>query len=227
MVFVGGPRQVGKTTLAKNLLPISESGYLNWDIGSHREKILKHELPNTPIWFFDEIHKYSKWRDFLKGIYDQYQQIFSGESIETKRWSREYRQRLIQEDLVQLENVKKLEELELIMMRLPKLVGSPLSINALREDLQVSHNTVANGYLFLKDFMRFFDYRLLDLETASRKKSLRFKNMVGLHLLKWIQFEEDTKARGLELRYFRDIDRREVDFIITEKTCPIMAIECK
>ncbi|MCH9770270.1 MAG: DUF4143 domain-containing protein [Gammaproteobacteria bacterium] len=50
---------------------------------------------------------------------------------------------------------------------------------------------------------------------------------VAVHLLKWVQFEVDTKARDLELRYFRDVDRREVDFIITEDNQPIMAIECK
>lgn len=36
-----------------------------------------------------------------------------------------------------------------------------------------------------------------------------------------------TKARALELQYFRDIDGREVDFIITENDIPILAIECK
>ena len=43
MVFVSGPRQVGKTTLAKSLIsdPVS---YLNWDIPTHRETILKREL---------------------------------------------------------------------------------------------------------------------------------------------------------------------------------------
>src|SRR5687768_4906958 len=43
MVFLGGPRQVGKTTLAKRLLR-SQSGYFNWDFGEHREKILAMEF---------------------------------------------------------------------------------------------------------------------------------------------------------------------------------------
>ncbi|MGA1838999.1 MAG: hypothetical protein ACMUIU_00085 [bacterium] len=37
-----------------------------------------------------------------------------------------------------------------------------------------------------------------------------------MHLLKWVHYEQDTKGRDLELRYFRDIDGREVDFVITE-----------
>lgn len=69
MVFVGGPRQVGKTTLAKSFLK-DPKAYLNWDVPEHRELILKRELPSNPLWVFDEIHKYRLWRNFLKGIYD-------------------------------------------------------------------------------------------------------------------------------------------------------------
>jgi len=43
MVFISGPRQVGKTTLAKSIIP-DDTSYLNWDIPSHRESILKREL---------------------------------------------------------------------------------------------------------------------------------------------------------------------------------------
>ena len=57
MVFVAGPRQVGKTTL--NLaLPGARDGYLIWEIPDHRERILRRRMPPTEFWFFDEIHKY-------------------------------------------------------------------------------------------------------------------------------------------------------------------------
>src|SRR5713101_3619706 len=69
MVFVAGPRQVGKTTLAKSV-PGGPAGYLNWDIAEHRERLLRRELPATPLWVFDEIHKYRRWRNYLKGLYD-------------------------------------------------------------------------------------------------------------------------------------------------------------
>jgi hypothetical protein len=46
----------------------------------------------------------------------------------------------------------------------------------------------------------------------------RFENLVASHLLKWVHFQIDTRGRELELRYFRDIDGREVDFVVTE-TC--------
>jgi len=69
MVFVAGPRQVGKTTMAQRL-PGADTGHLNWDVAEHREHILKRELPIAPIWIFDEIHKYRSWRNYLKGFYD-------------------------------------------------------------------------------------------------------------------------------------------------------------
>ena len=55
----------------------------------------------------------------------------------------------------------------------------------------------------------------------------RFENMVACHLLKWVHYEQDTKGRYVELRYFRDTDAREVDFVITERNRPIMLVECK
>src|SRR5437867_13294943 len=69
MVFVAGPRQVGKTTLARSL-PGAGAGYLNWDVAEHRERILRRELPAAGLWIFDEIHKYRPWRNYLKGLYD-------------------------------------------------------------------------------------------------------------------------------------------------------------
>lgn len=69
MVFVAGPRQVGKTTLARSLLGASP-GYLSWDVAEHRDHILRGELPASRLWVFDEIHRYRSWRGLLKGLYD-------------------------------------------------------------------------------------------------------------------------------------------------------------
>jgi predicted AAA+ superfamily ATPase len=46
-------------------------------------------------------------------------------------------------------------------------------------------------------------------------------------LLKWVHFEQDTAGRELDLRYFRDVDRREVDFVVTERGRPIKLVERK
>ena len=67
MVFVAGPRQVGKTTLALALRGAS-AGYRNWDVAEHRASILKRELPPGRLWVLDEVHKYRPWRNLLKGL---------------------------------------------------------------------------------------------------------------------------------------------------------------
>ncbi len=72
MVFIIGPRQVGKTFLAKEIAKqYDEVIYLNYDNISDREDIKKMHWPkNTDLLIFDEIHKMTEWKNFLKGIYD-------------------------------------------------------------------------------------------------------------------------------------------------------------
>ena len=301
MVFVAGPRQVGKTTMVQ-MISDSEKGYLNWDIPEHREKILKRELPDEKLLIFDELHKYRSWRNYLKGLYDKIGRDrkilvtgsarldyyrFGGDSLqgryhflrlhplsvaelkiktvpdlkhllncsgfpepffyssktEVRRWSREYRTRLIQDDIRSLENVKDLGNIELLCLRLPELVGSPLSINSLREDLQVSHKTVSNWLMILErlyGIIRISPFgapkiRAVKKEqkhyhydwTLVKDESKRFENMVALHLLKWIHYMQDIEGRDFEFRYFRDIDGREVDFVIMEDLQPVYFIEAK
>ena len=55
----------------------------------------------------------------------------------------------------------------------------------------------------------------------------RFENMVACHLLKWVDHRQDTLGHDVELRYFRDTDGREVDFVVTERNRPVLIVECK
>jgi predicted AAA+ superfamily ATPase len=74
MVFVGGPRQVGKTTLATSLIKNyhdGHPGYLNWDNELSRKTIQKLDWSKEePLIIFDEIHKRKGWQGFVKGIWD-------------------------------------------------------------------------------------------------------------------------------------------------------------
>ncbi len=87
MIFLSGPRQVGKTTVARMLgETFPDNQYFNWDNRIHREIILKGpdaistELgldrlqAGLPLCVFDELRKYRDWRDFLKGFFDQYEE---------------------------------------------------------------------------------------------------------------------------------------------------------
>jgi len=72
MVFLTGPRQVGKTSLALSIAEEQElSVYLNYDNFSHRDVIRKAAwLPETRLLILDELHKMENWKNYLKGIYD-------------------------------------------------------------------------------------------------------------------------------------------------------------
>ena len=50
---------------------------------------------------------------------------------------------------------------------------------------------------------------------------------MACHLLKWVHHQQDTQGRDLELRFFRDVDGREVDFVVLEDRRPIQFVECK
>ena len=63
--------------------------------------------------------------------------------------------------------------------------------------------------------------------TVVRDNPARFENLVACHLQKWVHYEQDTAGRDLDLRYFRDPQRREVDFVVLEGCQPLLLVECK
>ncbi len=85
MAFLVGPRQVGKTTISKQIQKdFKESIYLNWDVINDRQTILSGQTfikdifplhilrDQKPLIIFDEIHKYKHWKNYLKGFFDLY-----------------------------------------------------------------------------------------------------------------------------------------------------------
>lgn len=300
MVFVGGPRQVGKTTFSKSLY--KTYGYLNWDEVAHREMILQNKLPPEKLIVLDEIHKYRLWRNWIKGKFDTLKDehqflvtgsarldlyrfggdslqgryfyyrlhpfsvdelgiknkkefldlmnlsgfpepFLSGKERDYKRWSKDYRSRLVRDDITSLERIDDLGSLELLMMRLPDLVGSPLSVNSLREDLQKSFKAVARWIEILE--RTYGIYRLPPFGGPKIKavkkeqkhyhydwalpndESKKLENIVAGHLLKFCHFKEDTEGDTFELRYFRDSEEREVDFVVVRNRSPLFFIEVK
>ena len=86
MIFLVGPRQAGKTTLAKQIAgTFANNLYFNWDIPDHRTKFIANRTffeeverkdASHPLIVLDEIHKYKDWKNYLKGIYDQFHDQF-------------------------------------------------------------------------------------------------------------------------------------------------------
>ena len=307
MVFIGGPRQVGKTTLALSFLsePNAKSpAYFNWDDISDRPKLLRGEFPpSEKIIILDEIHKFARWRNLVKGFFDKNkgelsflitgsarldyyskggdslqgryhyyrlhpfslgeldakptkdnldlllkfggfpEPLFKAEEKFWRRWQRERLQRVIYDDIRDLESVKEISLLELLASELPNRVGSPLSVKNLKELLQVAHETVER---WLKIFERMYycfripPYGPPKVRAVRKEQKLylwdwslveepgpRFENFIASQLLKYCHFIEDTEGYRMELRFLRDTDKREIDFVVLKDRKPMFAVECK
>ena len=73
MVFIGGPRQVGKTTLARTLVGahFKETAYFNWDKKQERRQMMAAQWPGSAeLIILDELHKFKGWKRLIKGEYD-------------------------------------------------------------------------------------------------------------------------------------------------------------
>ena len=338
MAFVAGPRQVGKTTLAKHLLSLvaADSFYFNWDIESHRKAIIKNP---EEFWQvsglvsskgkqrigLDEIHKYPRWKRFLKGLYDArgrdleiivtgsgrldiYQRggdslfgryhlyhlhpftlgeyirenrqtvsppgefwekvksaktpagakeglidletltgfpepLFSGSEARLRRWRRSHQTLVVREDLRDLTRIREIGLIETLVALLPERIGSPLSVNSLREDLGVNFMTVQGWLEALGRLYYLFNIRpyagrlartlrreektyLFDF-TAIENSGSRFENLIALHLNKLCDAWTDWGYGDFVLHYVRDREKREVDFLITENQKPYALVEAK
>jgi len=169
--------------------------------------------------------------------------LFKTEEKFWRRWQRERLQRVIYDDIRDLETVKEISLLELLALELPHRVGSPLSVKNLKELLQVAHETVER---WLKIFERMYHcFRISPfgppkVRAVKKEQKLylwdwsmieeagpRFENFIASQLLKYCQFIEDTEGYRMELRFLRDTDKREIDFVVIKDGKPEFAVECK
>lgn len=310
MAFIGGPRQIGKTTMALALLGNGASerhpAYLNWDDPKVPPRLRRGELPpNEPLVILDEIHKYARWRNLVKGLYDtekstrkfivtgsarldHYRKggdaltgryryfrlhpfslneltkageapaaalsmllrfggfpepLFSQSERTLRRWQRDRMTQVLRDDLRDLERVREISLVEQLADLLPEKVGSPLSLMSLREDLQVDHKTVERWLGILENLyvcFRLPPYGSKRIRAVLKAQKLylwdwsmvaepgpRFENLVAAQLLKYCHWQEDVHGYRMELRYLRDTDKREVDFVVLQNRKPLFAVECK
>lgn len=66
-----------------------------------------------------------------------------------------------------------------------------------------------------------WDWRLAESVDA------KFENFVGSHLLKYVQYKQDSDGDDWELKYVRDSEKRELDFLVTHNSVPQFGVECK
>lgn len=293
MVFIGGPRQVGKTTLSKSyFLDFPHSEYFNWDVDEDRQAILKKQWKqDDELVIFDEIHKFTRWKQWIKGVYDikppkqnyivtgsarldvyrrsgdslmgryhywrlhpltidelplgmdkneGFQRLLNiggfpepfilGDEREARRWRRERFDRILKEDVRDLEHIRNIQLLTIFVDALRERVGNMVTLSNIAQDLQVSPKT-AKSWLQLveKMYIGFSVYPLTRNVPRSISKppkvyfydngdvlndgGARFENFVATTLLKHLNFIEDYYGHRCSLHYIRDKEGREVDFV--------------
>jgi len=169
--------------------------------------------------------------------------LFKAEERFQRRWLREYTTRIVQEDLRQLENVRDASQLELLTHHLPDCVGSPLSIKSISDLLASAHASIESWISILERLYLVFripPYGHKKIRAVKKENKLyfwdwtqvsdpgtRFENMVACQLYKYCCYIEDTEGHEMSLRFIRDTDKREIDFIVLRDGKPEFAVECK
>lgn len=294
MVFIGGPRQVGKTTLSKNLCHdlFAKNAYFNWDNDENRQAILKKQwrLDDNLI-ILDELHKYPYWKRWIKGVYDTkplsqqylvtgsarldtykrggdsllgryhywrlhpltldelpndvtaqegYERLLSlggfpepflmADLREARRWRKERFNRILKEDIRDLESIHNTQLLSLLIDALRERTGQLITISNLAADLQISPKTAKHWLLLVeKMYIAFLIYPytkkiprailkppkvfFYDNGDVIEQNGARLENLIATTLLKRLDFLEDYYGYQCHLYYIRDKDGREVDFL--------------
>lgn len=327
MIFVAGPRQVGKTTVFRQIIDTLPGRLMNWDNIDDRAEISK--TPYRPFeseknLYLDEIHKYPRWKNYLKGAFDTYgsecrihvtgsarldvyrrggdsmvgryhlfrlhpfsvAEILSKSRVPEKKsidelltpetkasqeawevwralekfggfpepfyaqsekllkqWRQTRHERLVREDIRDMTRIRELALLEQMLMLIPERTSQLLSLNALREDIEVSHDTIRLWLSTLQEFYYLFlvsPYSRKIVRGLKKEKKLylwdyaeivdqgaRFENMVASHLLKWVHCWTDLGFEKLDFFYIRDKQKNEVDFLITKDRKPWFLVEAK
>ncbi|MCP5052482.1 MAG: ATP-binding protein, partial [bacterium] len=160
-----------------------------------------------------------------------------------RRWHNEKVERLFREDIQNMEQVRDINSMKLLSDILPGRVCSLLSVNSIREDLEVSHKAVSNWLDILESLyyhFRLYPYMLKTIRSLKKEPKLflwdwseveepgaRFENLVASHLLKWVHFLHDYEGYKAELYFLRTVDTNEVDFLVVVDKKPWFAVEVK
>ncbi len=160
-----------------------------------------------------------------------------------RRWHQQRLSRVIDTDLRGWEEVKEVDRILALAEELPNRVGAPLSINNLAQDIEADFKTIKRWLGILSSLYYSFQippFGAAKIRAVKKEQKLylwdwsqienvgfRFENMIASHLLKYCHFKEDIEGFKMELRFLRDTDKREIDFVVLKNKRPLFAVECK
>jgi len=159
------------------------------------------------------------------------------------RWIRSRRELITHEDVRDLTRIEDVDRLEHLVRLLNPRIGSPLSLNSLKEDLGVAFETIRRWIHTLERLYYIYgvppySYRLQRAIKREQKyyfwdwsevqdEAARFENFIMSHLLKTCHAWTDFGLGEYRLWYVRDREKREVDALITQDNKPWLMVEIK
>ena len=160
-----------------------------------------------------------------------------------RRFHKERVERLISGDIRDMELIRDLSAIQILVELLPEKVGSLFSANSLKEDLQITNKTAIEWIDVLERFyyhFRIFPFASTHIKSLRRQPKMylwdwsqvkndgaRLENMVASHLLKFVHLLQDAEGYKAELYFLRDIEMKETDFLVTIDRKPWFAVEVK
>jgi predicted AAA+ superfamily ATPase len=163
---------------------------------------------------------------------------------DASRWRADYFAGLVREDVLEFSRLQEVNAMRLFAEMLRSRVGSPLSLASMARDLNIAPMTLSKYLDILEALFIVFVVRpwhrniaratlqapkvyFYDTALVVGDDGLRFENLVACHLLKQVQWQQDTRGMAVDLHYVRTKDDAEVDFCMSEGETLTHLVECK
>ena len=170
--------------------------------------------------------------------------FLEGTEIFAKRWRSTHLDKILKEDLLELENVRNIKLIEILVDLLADRVGSSVSYSSLARDLEISPHTVKKWIGILESLYVIFvvppysknlaraiirepKIYFYDNGRVNSDNGARFENIVANALLKKLHLGQDLLGEKSQLYYLRDKEKREVDFLTVIDNKLIDMVEVK
>ncbi len=163
---------------------------------------------------------------------------------DAQRWRNDYFSGLVREDVLEFSRLQEVQAMRLFAEMLRSRVGSPLSLASIARDLGLAPTTLGKYLDILQALFIVFVVRpwhrniaratlqapkvyFYDTALVQGDAGIRFENLVACHLLKQVQWQQDTRGMAVDLHYLRTKDEAEVDFCLSEGDGLTHLVECK